>query len=101
MIILLWIYILNQIVLFGAEISKVYAMTLGLQLKQDLPKTAEKVTKPIEKTSEKIKEATKGRVARKPEEKVESPKQGENRKSLSHRQKNKEKLNQNQQLRHC
>ena len=28
-IILLWIYILNQIVLFGAEVSKVYATTIG------------------------------------------------------------------------
>ena len=29
MIILIWIYVLNQIVLFGAEISKVYATTIG------------------------------------------------------------------------
>lgn len=33
-IILLWIYILNQIVLFGAEVSRAYAVTLGSQRNQ-------------------------------------------------------------------
>jgi membrane protein len=34
LIILLWIFVLNQIVLFGAEISKVYATTVGTHTKQ-------------------------------------------------------------------
>ncbi|MCW4024508.1 MAG: YihY/virulence factor BrkB family protein [Candidatus Bathyarchaeota archaeon] len=41
MIILLWIFILNQIVLFGAEISRVYALTFGSQRKKE-PTSQEK-----------------------------------------------------------
>ncbi len=35
-IILLWIYILNQIALFGAEVSKVYAQTFGTHARKPL-----------------------------------------------------------------
>ncbi|MCW4029221.1 MAG: YihY/virulence factor BrkB family protein [Candidatus Bathyarchaeota archaeon] len=37
LIILLWIYVLNQIVLFGAEISHVYATSIGTHAKEYLP----------------------------------------------------------------
>lgn len=40
-IILLWIYILNQIVFFGAEISRVYALTFGKHSKKHLLKPIE------------------------------------------------------------
>jgi len=57
-IILLWIYILNQIVLFGAEVSKVYATTFGPHPKEHLPTVAEKIVKQIEKAEERIEQAT-------------------------------------------
>jgi membrane protein len=49
LIILLWIFVLNQIVLFGAEVSKVYAVTSGMHAKKVLPKNIEKIAAPIEK----------------------------------------------------
>ncbi len=52
MIILLWIYILNQIVLIGAEISKVHATTVGPHSKQYLTEPAEKVANLIQKPEE-------------------------------------------------
>ena len=58
MIILLWIYILNQIVLFGAEVSKVYASTFGPHPKQHLPPSVERIVKPIERAGERIEQAT-------------------------------------------
>jgi membrane protein len=59
LIILLWIFVLNQIVLFGAEVSKVYAVTSGMHAKRVLPKNIRKITAPIEKLSKKIEEEAK------------------------------------------
>ncbi len=76
MIILLWIFILNQIMLFGAQLSKVYATTYsGEHTKQHLPQTAaKKIVKSIERAGQKIEQATKGNdtatqktIAQKPE----------------------------------
>jgi membrane protein len=47
-IILLWIFVLNEIVLFGAEVSKVYATTLGTHSERHLPNLLKKLLKPIE-----------------------------------------------------
>ena len=69
-IILLWIFILNQIVLFGAEISKVYASTFGPHPKQHLPGRVEKILETLEETEEKIEEAT-GKIVEAPDEMIE------------------------------
>jgi membrane protein len=58
-IILLWIFILNQIVLFGAEVSKVYATTVGEHARQHLPPSLELIVQPLEKAGEMIEQATK------------------------------------------
>ena len=60
MIILLWIFILNQIMLFGAEVTKVYAITSPTHSKEHLSLAAEKIVKTFELAEEKIEEATKG-----------------------------------------
>jgi len=49
LIILLWIFVLSQIVLFGAEVSKVYAITVEPHASQHLPESAEKIILPFEK----------------------------------------------------
>ena len=58
-IILLWIFVLNQIVLFGAELSKVYATTVGEHARQHLPESLEMLVQPFEKAGEIIEQATK------------------------------------------
>ena len=58
-IILLWIFVLNQIVLFGAEVSKVYATTVGEHARQHLPESVERIVQPLEKAGELIEQATK------------------------------------------
>ena len=60
LIILLWIFILNLIVLFGAELSKVYTSTFGSNPKEQLPEAVETMVKTIEKAEERIQMATKG-----------------------------------------
>jgi membrane protein len=60
LIILLWIFILNQIVLFGAEVSKVYATTIGPHPNEHIPGRAQRFVFPIEKAAELLEEATKG-----------------------------------------
>jgi membrane protein len=72
LIILLWIFVLNQIVLFGAEVSKVYAITTGMHPKQVLPKIVEDITGPFEKLGEKIEEEAKQEVVVAPKS-VEKP----------------------------
>jgi membrane protein len=72
LIILLWIFVLNQIVLFGAEISKVYAVTVGRHAKLHLPKPVEEAAKPIEEAGKKIEQATKEDVVRTGEPTVKS-----------------------------
>jgi uncharacterized BrkB/YihY/UPF0761 family membrane protein len=71
LIILIWIFILNQIVLFGAEVSKVYASTFGPHPKQHLPASVERIVKPIERAGERIEQATKGADAEPPQKQVE------------------------------
>ena len=73
LIILLWIFILNQIMLFGAEVSKVYATTSGMHSRENLPAAAEKIVKSIEKAGEKIEQATKGNVLEPIEKAFEKP----------------------------
>jgi uncharacterized BrkB/YihY/UPF0761 family membrane protein len=58
-VILLWIFVLNQIVLFGTELSKVYASNVGEQAKQHLPESLERLVEPFEKAGKKIEQATK------------------------------------------
>lgn len=58
-IILLWIFVLNQIVLFGAELSKVYATTVGQHARQHLPESLEMIVQPLEKAGEILEQATK------------------------------------------
>jgi membrane protein len=72
MIILLWIYILNLILLFGAEISKVYATTVGLHPEIHLSPEAEKILKPLAKVGEEIEEVTKGPIEGDKPEKTET-----------------------------
>lgn len=72
MIILLWIFILNQIMLFGAELSQVYAKTPEAHSRERLPAAAETIVGSIEKAGEKIEQATKGNDAE-PEKAVEEP----------------------------
>jgi len=62
MIILLWIYILNQIVLFGAEISKTYAVILEPHDNEHLPERAQKIVELLEKVEEIVEEETKGQI---------------------------------------
>ena len=62
LIILLWIFILNQIVLFGAEVSKVFASTFGPHPKEHLPASVEKIVRSIETAGERIEQLTKGTV---------------------------------------
>jgi membrane protein len=74
MIILLWIFILNQIMLFGAGFSKIYATTSPTHSREHLPPTAEKIVKSIEIAGGKIEQATKGNALEPREEKpVEKP----------------------------
>ena len=62
MIILIWIYVLNQIVLFGAEISKVYATTVGPHPQLHLMMEAEQVFEPLEVVGEEIDAANRGPI---------------------------------------
>jgi len=71
-IILLWIFILNQIVLFGAEFSKVYASTLGPHPKQHLPPgRVERLFATLEEAEEIIEVAT-GKIDESLEEMIET-----------------------------
>ncbi len=62
LIILLWIFVLNQIILYGAEVSKVYASTVGKHAENHLPEPVKKATEPIKEAGRKIEDATKGDV---------------------------------------
>jgi membrane protein len=73
MIIFLWIFILNQIMLFGAEVSKIYATTSPTHSREHLSPTAEKIVKSLEKAGKRIEQATKGNVLEPEEEAVEKP----------------------------
>lgn len=58
-IILLWVFVLNQIILFGAELSKVYATNAGLHARQHIPTPFERLFEPLNKAGERIEQATK------------------------------------------
>lgn len=62
LIILLWIFVLNQIILYGAEVSKVYASTIGKHAENHLPESIEEAAEPIKEAGRKIEDATKGDV---------------------------------------
>jgi hypothetical protein len=62
MIILLWIYILNVIIPFGAEISKTYALTHGKHSYVHLPVQAQKLMELLDKVEEIVEEEVKGKV---------------------------------------
>jgi membrane protein len=65
LIILLWIFVLNQIVLFGGEVSKVYATTVGTHAKKHrLPASLGKIALPIQKAGEKMENAVKEDVVK-------------------------------------
>jgi len=72
LIILLWIYILNLIVLFGGEISKVYATTVGPHPYLHVIPGEEKIIQPLDRVGGKIKEATKEQIKEATEEKSET-----------------------------
>jgi membrane protein len=78
LIILLWIFVLNQIVLFGAEVSKAYAITVGEHSRQHLPPQVEKILKPILNAGERIEQATKEDVVKINQTTNESTEQTEN-----------------------
>ena len=71
LLILLWLFILNEIVLFGAEISKVYATTFGPQSIESLPAPLDRIVEPIERVVEKIEHATKGEYDTNPKQKAD------------------------------
>ncbi len=81
LVILLWIFVLNQIVLFGAELSKVYATTVGEHSRQHLPESLERIVQPLEKAGEKIEQATKDEIETEPKktQKAENEKASDDR----------------------
>ncbi len=62
LIILLWIFVLNQIVLFGAEVSKAYTIYFGHRREWILPESVEKIVEPLQRAGELIERVTKGDV---------------------------------------
>ena len=65
LIILLWIFVLNQIVLFGAELSKSYATKIRtISEEPRFPEQIEKVMQPLIEVCEKIEEAAKEEVVK-------------------------------------
>jgi membrane protein len=77
LIILLWIFSLNQIVLYGVEVSKVYASTVGKHARQSLNETIEKAIEPLQKAGEKIEDSAKEKVVETGEPRVEPEDQNE------------------------
>lgn len=77
MVILLWIYILNLIVIFGAEVSKTYATAFGPHREIRFSYKKRKILKPSEKAGGEIAQAMKGSIEEeKPEQKVETAAHG-------------------------
>jgi membrane protein len=62
LIILLWIFVLNLIVLYGAEVSKVYAITVRTHSAANLPGPVQKVFKPLQKLGGRVEQAAKEEV---------------------------------------
>ena len=72
LVILLWIFVLNEIVLFGAEFSKVYATTVGEHSRQHLPESLERIVQPLEKAGEILEQATKDEFETAPKKTAEA-----------------------------
>jgi membrane protein len=74
LIILLWIYALNLIVIFGAEVSRVYAVYVGTHSKARLPEPVQRLVEPLKKVGERLEESVKEDVVKvdggKPEKEV-------------------------------
>jgi membrane protein len=64
LIILLWIYALNLIVLFGAEVSRVYAVTVGTHPKAELPDGLGRLVEPLKKVGGRLEESVKEDVVK-------------------------------------
>lgn len=64
LIILLWIFVLNLILLYGAELSRVYAVTVGTHKAANLPAPVQKVIEPLQKIGERIEHASKEDVVK-------------------------------------
>jgi membrane protein len=64
LIILLWIYALNLIVLFGAEVSRVYAVSVGTHSKARLPESVQRLVEPLKRGGGRLEESVKEDVVR-------------------------------------
>jgi membrane protein len=64
LIILLWIFVLNLILLYGAEVSKVYAVTVGKHSATYLPAPVQRVIEPLQKLGGRIEQASKEEVVK-------------------------------------
>jgi membrane protein len=64
LIILLWVFVLNLILLYGAEVSKVYAVTVGTHSAANLPAPMQKVIEPLQKIGGRIEQASKEEVVK-------------------------------------
>jgi membrane protein len=83
LIILLWIFVLNQIVLFGAELSKSYATAIRTLSEPRFPEEIEKAIEPLIKVCEKIEDAAKEEVVEIVESTVEVPMPEEGKKEMT------------------
>lgn len=75
LMILLWIFVLNQTILYGAEVSKVYASTIGKHAEKHVPESVKEAAEPIEEAGRKIEDAAKGDVIDTGKPRVKSEKQ--------------------------
>ena len=73
MIILLWIFILNQICYSAPRFRRFTLQLLRTHSREHLPPTAEKIVKPLEIAGERIEQATKGNLLKPTEKPVEKP----------------------------
>jgi hypothetical protein len=64
LIILLWVFVLNLILLYGAEVSKVYAVTVGTHSAANLPAPVQKVIEPLQRIGGRIEQASKEEVVK-------------------------------------
>lgn len=64
LIILLWVFVLNLILLYGAEVSKVYAVTVGTHSAANFPTPVQKVIEPLQKLGGRIEQASKEEVVK-------------------------------------
>jgi uncharacterized BrkB/YihY/UPF0761 family membrane protein len=64
LIILLWIFVLNLILLYGAEVSRAYAVMVGTHKAANLPAPVQKVIEPLQRIGQRIEHATKEDVVK-------------------------------------